>query len=376
MAVPTFFRTWQFKVNNLIAVQATNTIQSQLFLFAMMQSFLGTNAGWTDTTGAGLTPAGNWTCVGSSNGVTAGLDGVNRWVASTNIIFANAGLPHSWFVYQHPTGPQICIDICNVSAVNGISIVVSLTNPFTGGTILNRPTAVGEDAVLNNAAWGKSNNTAMAWHMIRSTLGDVYLLQCANGWATNIWVFSTAIQPVTNFAIPFCVGVAGSSLSVPATTSLNTTLLYNLTFMHARGNTNMLMQPTIERVNAERDPFLPAFSGVPNSLSGEFGVYPWGLTCATAPNIGRMAQVPDIWAGELGFTDGNWYGASAANRAMVQWGLVVTPWNQSVPALQGGAPSYIGVPYVEGLDAAPIPGGGAGARSQLLDPHGRPYGLL
>lgn len=106
--------------------------------------------------------------LGTSDGVTAGLDGVNRWLNSSSIVVTvTAGNPRSWAVFKNPaTGYSYCIHAFRDGS--GLSeVVVSHTSAFTGGSITARPTATDELVVKNSFFQLQSTTlplTLSVWH--------------------------------------------------------------------------------------------------------------------------------------------------------------------------------------------------------------------
>lgn len=93
----------------------------------------------------GAVTQGRWSVVGSSDGVTAGLDAVDRWGAAfdvTKLVRAVGAVAHSWMVLKSPDalGPYyLLIDYSGAAdreaAFNFSSVA------FTGGTITVAPTS-------------------------------------------------------------------------------------------------------------------------------------------------------------------------------------------------------------------------------------------
>lgn len=73
--------------------------------------------GWT-----GAVPGtAHWSVIGSSDGATAGLDGVDRWSNSFDTTKLVTGL--SWIVLQHPVATGWYIQLgCNTIATNGVDV--------------------------------------------------------------------------------------------------------------------------------------------------------------------------------------------------------------------------------------------------------------
>lgn len=90
-------------------------------------------------------PNSVWTCVGSSDGVTAALDGVDRWGTAvfdnTKIVSATAASPHSWIILQNSTlGYQLLLDF-NSSNQDYLRIAMTpSTTPWVlAGTATHSP---------------------------------------------------------------------------------------------------------------------------------------------------------------------------------------------------------------------------------------------
>lgn len=345
---PVEARVHEFQVNNQQAILGSILLGAQALVFGFHTATIG-GGSWTDSTGAATapTPAANWIVAGSSDSVTAGMDGVDRWVTSANIVWASAANPHAWMVYDLPNGSQILLE-CNATSATVLRVVLSPSGSFAGGDVTTRPTAADENVVLNNLNFGNNNAAASTWHFIRSVDGErVYFIQCRTGVGKFIWVFAVPDDPVSGWPIPIVAGLAGSN-TTDAATGLTAVLIYNAAFMRGLGASNMDLAPAIPANTAGRLPFVAA-SAVANSLSSLFPIYSWGLISTTAANVGLHGWLDDIWAGNQSLVDGSWYGANAADRAYVQFGVVVVPWNQSLPDLSGGAPAYLGDVQIYGV---------------------------
>lgn len=115
-----------------------------------------------------LVSAGIMTEDYSSDSVTAGTkgDGVDRWVADANIVGAAPGVAHSWKVTTSVHGGQVCWDRDAAGDRFG-SIWYSAAVGFTGGTILNRPTAADEIEITSSVSWlngaSNGNHTVHVW---------------------------------------------------------------------------------------------------------------------------------------------------------------------------------------------------------------------
>ena len=153
---------------------------------------------WTD----GLThsiPA--WTCAGSSDSSTGGMDAVNRWPGPfSGLIMANEGSPHAWFVAQSPAGIcslaggkgpiQVLINLDKGGGANNyqLSLYTSVSG-FTGGSFTTRPTATDElkisyagspvSVLQNNATAGLTRKM----HLTLGQDGSFFMLASEDGTA-------------------------------------------------------------------------------------------------------------------------------------------------------------------------------------------------
>lgn len=97
----------------------------------------------------------HWTVEGSSDGVTAGMDGVDRWGSTFDTSkLVVAGSERSWIVLKSPAtftdGPiYVCLHIAPV--FTGLAQQIAVT-PFTGGSINAPPTSTTfRNAAANDA---------------------------------------------------------------------------------------------------------------------------------------------------------------------------------------------------------------------------------
>src|SRR4051812_42695947 len=103
MALPSLTKTWNFLVNALIPATGSSLNDNRTLLKSIKDALKGSGT-WTDSAGANLggAPAGAWTTRYWWDSVTAGTagDGVDRWGAIGNLVWANAGSAHSWYALR------------------------------------------------------------------------------------------------------------------------------------------------------------------------------------------------------------------------------------------------------------------------------------
>ena len=88
-SVQPLLKTWQFDVNQIIPSALDNTTYRKDLLFKIKESLIGFDQS-------------PWQVAGSSDSITAGMDGVDRWLSPADIIHAPNGQPHSWVVLEQP----------------------------------------------------------------------------------------------------------------------------------------------------------------------------------------------------------------------------------------------------------------------------------
>jgi hypothetical protein len=144
---------------------------------------------------------GLWTVAGSSDGVTAGMDGVDRLGAAfdpAKIVQGTAGSAHSWIVLFSPVmnGYQwsMCIDLNSATA--GCYSVIFARSAFTGGTNAARPTSVDEWVPANGAALMSTAGLTQRLHGAISSTGDFFLWSARLGGGGYAEFFLAAIAPV------------------------------------------------------------------------------------------------------------------------------------------------------------------------------------
>lgn len=348
VAVPPPFDTGLFEHRTNVSnpAQVTQLLHSQIELFFFRESSLGAGSGWTDDAGTAITPDPtlNFVPVSSSDSVTAGAG--DKILTRANLIWAAAGSPHSWWVDERPDGSQICVDCSNASSINGLTVAISPGGLFAGGTTLARPTAADEFVPINNAAWGESNNSASWLNFQRAKNATSYrFLQCRTNWSVNLWAWEIA-KAEAGWSNPNVFGMYGTSATAP----VNQQITYSACFttatpmMGVGATANIAIQLNLPGVHLANGaiPNVAAYQ-VANAYSGKFPLYVIGMGTTTALNIGYLGQLQNIWCGNTNLTtatDGRWYGTNATDRAKLQIGVLVIPWNQSVPGWVAG--SYIG----------------------------------
>lgn len=332
MALPSLSKTWQFVPNFAIAATGTAIGTNRTILLAI-KNFITTDAAeWVDGASAATTATNLWTVRYSCDSVVAGSegDGVDRWAAIANLVWANAGTAHSWIVLRNVaigTNAELLIACSGTSATGSVlTVVISPSAGFTGGTTTARPTATDERIVLSNANWGgvAASDTSVKLHAMKSTDGECWrIFVCNGGQANTSWILGKAIA-FNETAWPNRMVMYAQGATAASNTLTNVLLNANANF-YGVGASAMTM-------------FLAAMyyaSGLANvnittanDLSSAWPFMPQQLVSATASNRGFHGYICDTWYGSTSVATGSTYPATGTQHQFVQLGSLIFPWCQ------------------------------------------------
>lgn len=145
-------RTWYTVADYLVPAQPDNQTLQQYLVWGL-KALLCQNITTANNGPNGAPPVGvKWTVEGSSNGVTAGMDAVDRWgttFTASNLINDGYSDARSWIVLKGPGGTPFYCRIAMQStaattpAYGNIHVSWS-TTAFTGGTTTALPTSTKE----------------------------------------------------------------------------------------------------------------------------------------------------------------------------------------------------------------------------------------
>jgi hypothetical protein len=329
MPIPSKTKTWQFNVNNARGGSGSRNTDDQLVLF-FYKTAITTFASY------------GWTCSGSSNSIASGMDGVDRWVSSANLIWATAPTAHSWIVLRQ-TGIsshfEVCFDLSYLDYTT-MNIVVSTigfgaANGGTDGSINNRPTATDEYSVYTYLAhWIDSNvsgTQSYKCHCMQSNDGQCtrfYACNIATGKVVTLICFEKPQYPISGWSDPWFSMVKGSAdrtLSSAKLTYWNDNAIVK--FRQGGINTQAYLSSIfcISSCLAEQ-----AAGGVVNSLTGEWPFYGTKLYSeGPAMNRGKVGVPFDLYYGPLTLTNGDQFDASPSR----MWSFIndlIIPWNGTV----------------------------------------------
>ena len=286
-------------------------------------------------------------------------DNVDRWAADGNVIFAAAGVNHSWIVLKQ-TGfaggtMYLCID-CVGNDTSRIDYAWS-ANPFTGGTATTRPTSVNEAAqvttgypLASSRNWGgPTANAASVLHVMKSSDGrSTRVMIARNGWSSGLWIFDELQQASAGVTNPTIAVIHGSNTTAPAASGIVQANYANsgnfLPLVQLNGTypayavmglsfyqTNSLVTvPTVQNDLAAAWPCIRVKVNTPYNISGGNGASP--NTTPTRRARGEQGILRDIWwvQSQLGEAD---YAPAGGARNFIIVGDFCLPWNTTLAVM-------------------------------------------
>jgi hypothetical protein len=230
-------RNWAFSFDNDYSI-ATLSEGSRYQMWALKALLLGQLGGFTQ---------GLWTVYGSSDGVTAGMDAVDRWGStydSTKLVRANStdGLPRSWIVLMSPlmNGYNFYLNIAYDQGLDSHAGTWLSKIAPTGSSATATPTATTQWAFFAGAQLWFPTPTVpsnLRAHMCLSSTGDFFPsiggrgrshcglavvapVGCNGSDLHPIWSYRHVSDP-SNYG-PFATGYFPSQLSYSGTNAVTT----------------------------------------------------------------------------------------------------------------------------------------------------------
>lgn len=310
MSAPTLAGTWYTRANMLFADVTTAANINKSYFFMLKDVLKGNASGGTE---GPLSRPGStfWTVEGSSDGSTAGMDGVDRWTNTFNaslLVQAASGAAHSWIVLKSPNGLgplYMCIDL-NSATTTTAGVVFSL-NAFTGGSTTNRPTttnafAAGTSAdpiLTTNAALVSDNTLASTYrgHFSTDANGAFNFMMSRDGTgicSNFMAVFVAADRNASdNTYIQHCIFHAlNSGVGAPSIDAVGSTSSWVGNRSQSGGTPNTTGGLSRWTFGGS------AFPGVATVDQGgtDFRALPLYIHSLTTSNMSWRGRVPDIWA--------------------------------------------------------------------------------
>ncbi len=332
MSIPTLAKTWQFDVANRINYQGTVALSNATMLLAVKDAMRN------------LTFA-PWTVAGSCDGVTAGMDTVDRWVDTGDIVFAVDAVAHSWIVLKQTgltSNFQLLLE-CSLTPTGSESSgrgYVSHTAGFTGGTTTARPTATDEMPIGPShgatASWGTGTTESLIWNLMQSTDGECtrlisYRAATTGPFAVTYWCFEKMANPIDGWTNPVVSAILPNN-------NLTFANLQNLgvnsePLSGRHGTAQMWGAFSVEGFGGGSSLTLPQIASVPNEISGEWAMHPMGFYVPNTTQCkGRHGSFFDLWTASLALQTGTTF-PDDDSLQFVKFGNLVFPWDGETPPL-------------------------------------------
>lgn len=270
-------------------------------------------------------------CVGSSDGTTAGMDGVDRIGLDPSKVVSNAAGAHSWWVGECVAdGWQFLIDF-NTANNYTATLVWSPEGVFTGGSTTARPTAADQIVNRDQTDWFIGNTThPVNWTLLMSADGQNFTLTAARAATLSVsWMMGRIQDPRSFLVYPFyCNQMANRDITNGPGTYQSV----------SGGNSDCFSvrvptSPFIARcrltgqfAGSTSQLLCAQFSSMLNSFTGKYDVEQPGLKQNSAPDAARYGTLPDHF-----FTRGVPNGSLISNPpepglVAIALGTWVLPW--------------------------------------------------
>jgi hypothetical protein len=320
MGLPAKVKTWEFDVN--ISVPATGTLlnTNRDTVFALKNALI-------DDPSFTLP----WTVRGSSDSVASGMDAVDRWDTNTDLVWANVGTAHSWIVLRQTgidTNFELCLDLTS-GAGSGINMTVAVSPSagFAGGSTTARPTATDEVVLLTTAPWGDSIEGSRRVHVMTSSDGQCTKIIITNNLNAGTFAFfGKPRNPLSQWSTPKSVfgWKASGSTSVSAArfedwndVALGRALI-NGTVASLYMGTPMVVTSSVGERSAGQ---------VAHDVSLLRNFAPIVFVSSTAPVRGKMGEPFDLYFGDKGLAKGTQANLTGTTREWTFIGDLWVPWD-------------------------------------------------
>lgn len=341
MPAPALDKTYDFDVQNTHTATASALLDHQTVLLALKDSLKAT----------GTVP---WVVKGSHDGagVLGNNDDVDRWAATSDVVFASSG-NRSWIVVQQSainTNTQVCF-FCNSTQSDGRGLEVVFSpvagffaaNGGTDGTATARPTATDEvvllDSSYGNGVWLDDQTTAQDyyWHVMTSTDGEVtFWAVCRNNQLSNFFMCMKPKNPHADWSDPAVAcfrgadgGGGSTNPSGYATLNDNEAVKTNISGVGAvdiRCTTEMAVSSMLGQQTTQ------------TNINGEWPLAAIGMRGVTTGARGHLGILYDMRFTSTARPDGSTYpgaGDAVPESTWAGFGNVALPWNTDTPVLVG-----------------------------------------
>lgn len=300
---------------------------------------------WTDVGGAPAgsespTSTGTWCLIGSSDGITAGMDGLDRWTntyTAGKITRNTAGASHSWYVLRSPVMAShtyyLLVD-WSTSTDHTINITLGVDAPPLGGSITLGP------SVQNPAALAGNNFSINSTS--QSTIGSVKVHgQLATDGSFNILMsrdfsqeFSTGIivHLLSNYkgtdAYPVWLHCTADTTAQPNTAGYANALANDSKGLDTVGNGTMRYPDGSGSGNYGL--ITPAVTNIPtypDAFDGTIPLFPVAVANKTAGNYTIRGRLQDIYYSPcVGGTTAPTIGVGSVDNSATPQYMVIGRW--------------------------------------------------
>lgn len=318
--LPTLQKTWQFANNLTPGLTGTNFGDFAGMMLLTINALLGFGAN-------------AWTCAGSSDGTTAGMDAVNRLTSVSKII--TGGGNHSWIVLQQSAvnpNMQVCIDFGQDLPNNGfINLLWSPVAGFTGGSTSARPTATDEQFSFNaggqaiqwfNGFTSTNTGVSMRTHVHMSTDGQVTRVFLAIGHQIrSIMFFEKPATPTPGWSNP-AVAIMDANPNNP----LTVTSMFTQKIQALGPVTTMPMWWAVQTDTFNTTVLWNPWN-VPSEWDAHFQMVNIGMYHSATPGQrGRHGYFFDMWLTSTILLTGTSLPANGSKQFVIM-GSIAFPWN-------------------------------------------------
>lgn len=323
MGTPVLSKTYQFDVNNSVITDYPT------FWYSFKEILKAFSPGWT------VAGSCKWSVAG-------GMDAVDRWATSGDVVIDTAGNPGSWIVLENANllgGIQWLINPRQDGSGFPTSIYMHISpgGLYTGGSATTLPTATDQVTLLTNANLLRNavSTLNIRLHAMMSTDGEKTRVITTDGGASrNLFLIEEPTQAVSGWVNPWvAISIAYDGVSQP-TTFEN---LANITTYCSSNYGAGVRMPLYCTSEGWKFDAISSAAGqrltFANDLdSSGWPICPMGLVSETATMRGRHGQLSDIWWGSTAINDGDHYPDSLP-RQFVQIGDVILPWDTTAGAI-------------------------------------------
>jgi hypothetical protein len=318
-------------------------------MLSLVQRVLGLAGSWTDEDGGAVSAPTIITCAGSSDGTDAGMDGVNRWDSTGDLVWQTEANARSWMVLRGPRGDLLIELVTNSSSNTHVGSLwwsptgFGSANGGTDGSTTTRPTATSEAQICSGNWGGPSSAAASVSHVWISDEGDIRWVICRSGTPVGVVCVEAPGVDLVGDAWDHKASAwhVGTSLAVPSSVPTGLADIYDNSAAQEfgfRGSSLLTFAKMSVGFNPSTDfqNMSDNMSG-PHAVTGEYPLLPVGAFCITSENVGWFCWYADRWGGlgsvASGFTFPGDEALEADRRQLVQFGTLILPWNKSNPVL-------------------------------------------